>query len=207
MQNPWKKDKKLKGHRLSSVWCVGSAETSGKEMRYWKQPSKPWGMMAASGGILASSSWLCPTLSLHWGKNAGLNAAENCTLFLAPDKQVKQLLCNLCQMSFIPSARTFSISIFSDKSCDGAAGGATPGQVLVVSCRVPAESPDRAWEGQLRALSLSFLQGSAWLIVLRWETQLYLQKSVSKWVICVYFSFFLAEKAYPKHEKASPPAL
>lgn len=107
-----------------------------------------------------------------------------------------QLLCNVCQMSFAPSASRFSIPIFSDKSCDGAAGGPTAGQVLVVSCRAPAGSPG-LWQGLGRSAqgsAPSFLQGSAWLIALRWETVFYLQKSASKWVIFVYFWFWGRER-------------
>lgn len=143
------------------------------------------------GGFQPAAPGSGSTLSLHWGNNSGLNAAENYTSFLASGQQAKQLLCNVCQMSFPPWASTFSTFPFIDKSCDGAVGGPTAVQVSVMSYRVPAGSPG-LWQGLGRSAqgsAPSFLQGSAWLIVLTWATELYLQKSASKWVICVYFSF------------------
>lgn len=94
-------------------------------------------------------------------------------------------------MIFPPSAGALSKATFSDKSGDGLAGGHAARQALVVSCRVPVGSAcDRAWEvhpGALPPTSPSILQGSASLVTLRWQTELHLQKSVTKWVICIYF--------------------
>lgn len=66
---------------------------------------------------------------------------------------------------------------------------------------------DRAWEGQLRALSHPFCR--AQLDSLCWgEKQSFIFRNLLQNELFVsIFLIFLAEKEYPKREKASPPAL
>lgn len=192
MQDPWKKGQKAQRSQTEQCSGCGVTETSGKEMWYWKRPSEPWWMM---GEFQPAAPGSVPTLSLQWGNNAGLNAAENCTSLLAPHKQVKQLLCNVCQTSLAPSASTFSISICSDKSCDGAAGAPTAGQVLVVSCRVPAGSPG-LWQGLGRSA-----QGSApsFLLDLCWALASEISFKIS--YLCLFF-FFWQSKRIPNMRRS-----